>query len=94
MSSFKKEMEKDQPKIKPETRRCGGDGDKGCGIIKPLTEEYFKKNKQQPFGLDFYCKKCRQKQMKTYRRRKTAVKRAEIEREIKRIEEEWRNNKK
>lgn len=59
-------------KEKPETRVCSGD----CKIELPLTEEYFHRNAQQPWGFHIYCKKCRNKKRKIIYQTKQAIKNA------------------
>lgn len=39
---------------KPEERICPK-----CGITKPLTPEYFYRNRAQNLGFDHYCKICK-----------------------------------
>ncbi len=55
---------------KPKTRVC-----KKCNRIKPLTKEYWHTNKQQPWNLHIYCKKCRNKARKRYYRKSKIMKR-------------------
>lgn len=64
---------------------------KDCEIEKPLTPEYFYKNKKMKTGYLLYCKECKKKRKKEYRKRnKKELERKRVER-IKRLEEKREN---
>lgn len=53
------------PKTSEKEKTCSG-----CGQAYPATSEFFQKNKNEKYGVDYYCKTCRSQQKKDQRAKK------------------------